>query len=58
MNNSSEFQVNNFSNNGDIRLHFENSKSKKGHNFQIVEKKLRITSPTGMDSPFDSEKLF
>ena len=28
----SEFQVNVFSNNKDIRLHLENSKSKKGHN--------------------------
>ena len=33
----------------------ENSKSKKGHNF--VKKNWRITSPTGMGSPFDSEKL-
>ena len=33
MNNYSEFQVNIFSNNKDIRLHLENSKSKKGHNF-------------------------
>ena len=33
MNNYSEFQVNIFSNNRDIRLHLENSKSKKGHNF-------------------------
>ena len=32
MNNYSEFQVNIFSNNRDIGLHFENSKSKKGHN--------------------------
>ena len=29
--------------------------SKKGHNF--VKKKLRITSPTVMGSPFDSEQL-
>ena len=29
----SEFQVNIFSNNRDIRLHLENCKSKKGHNF-------------------------
>ena len=29
-NNYSEFQVNIFSNNRDIRLHLENSKSKKG----------------------------
>ena len=29
----SEFQVNIFSNNRDIRLHLENSKSKTGHNF-------------------------
>ena len=33
MNNNSEFQVNIFSNNRDIRLHLENSKSKKGQNF-------------------------
>ena len=29
----------------------ENFKSKKGHNF--VKKKWRITSPTGLGSPFD-----
>ena len=33
MNNYPEFQVNFFSNNRDIRLHLENSKSKKGRNF-------------------------
>ena len=33
VNNYSEFQVKVFSNNRDIRLHLENSKSKKGHNF-------------------------
>ena len=33
MNNYSECQVNIFSNNRDIRLHLENSTSKKGHNF-------------------------
>ena len=33
MNNYSEFQVNIFSNNRAIRLHLENSKSKKGHTF-------------------------
>ena len=33
MKNYSEFQVNIFSNNRDIGLHLENSKSKKGHNF-------------------------
>ena len=33
VNNYSEFQVNIFSNNRNIRLHLENSKSKKGHNF-------------------------
>ena len=32
MNNNSEFQVKVFSNNKGIRLHLENSKSKKGHN--------------------------
>ena len=52
----SEFQVNVFSNNRDIRLHLENSKSKKGHNF--VKKNWRITSPADMGSPFDSEQLF
>ena len=51
-----EFQGNIFSNDRDIRLHLENSKSKKGLNF--VPKNLRITSPTGMGSPFDSEQLF
>ena len=39
----------------DIRLHLENSKSKKGHNFV---KKWRITSPIGVVFPFDSEQLF
>ena len=34
----------------------ENSKSKKGHNF--IKKNSRITSPTGMGSPFDSEQIF
>ena len=29
---------------------------KKGHNF--VKKNCRITSPTGMESAFDSEQLF
>ena len=33
MNNYSVFQENIFSINRDIRLHLENSKSKKGHNF-------------------------
>ena len=37
------------------KLLHENSKSKKGHNFV---KKCRITSHTGMGSPFDSEQLF
>ena len=55
LNNYSEFQVNIFSNNRDIRLHLENSKSKKGHNFV---KKNWITSPTGIGSPFDSELPF
>ena len=55
VNNYSKFQVNIFSNNRDIRLHLENSKSKRGHNFV---KKWRITSPTGMGSPFNSEQLF
>ena len=56
MNKYSEFQVNIFSNNRDIRLHLENSKSKKGHNF--VKKNWSITYPTGMGSTFDSEHLF
>ena len=55
MNNHSEFQVNFFSNNRDIRLHLENSKSKMGHNF--VKKNWKIITPTGMGSPFDSEQL-
>ena len=50
MNNYSEFQVNIFSNNRDIRLHLENSKLKKGHGF--VKKNWRITSPNGIGSPF------
>ena len=33
MNNYCKFQVNIFNNNRGIRLHLENSKSKKGHNF-------------------------
>ena len=37
------------------KLLHDNSKSKKGHNFV---KNCRITSPTGMGSPFDSEQLF
>ena len=41
MNNYSEFQVNAFSNNKDIRLHLENSKSKKG----ITVKKIRGLPP-------------
>ena len=37
VNNYSELQVNIFSNNRDIMLHLENSKSKKGHYFvQII----------------------
>ena len=40
----------------DFRLHLENSKSKKGHNF--VKKNWKITSPTGISFPFDSEQLF
>ena len=38
--------------NARLQLHLENSKSKKGHNY--VKKYIRITSPTGMGSPFDS----
>ena len=56
VNNYSEFQVNIFSNNRDIRLHLDNSKLKKGHNFVI--KNWKITSPTGMSSSYDSEQLF
>ena len=55
MNNYSEFQENIFSNNRDIRLHLENSKLKKGHNF--VKKNWMITSPNGIGFPFDSEQL-
>ena len=33
----------------------ENSKTIKKHNY--VKKNLRITSPTGMGSPFDSKQL-
>ena len=48
VNNYSEFQVNVniFSNNRDIRLNLENSKSKKGHN-----------SVMGIGSPFDKVKV-
>ena len=35
----------------------ENFKSKKGHNF-VKKKSCRITFPTGMGFPFDSEQLF
>ena len=45
----SEFQVNIFSNNRDIRLHLENSKSKKGHNFV---KKLEDYLPYWYGFPF------
>ena len=38
-----------------LKLHLENSKSKKGNNF--VKKNWMSTSPTDMDSPFDSEQL-
>ena len=54
--NYSEFQVNIFSNNRNLKMSkflHENSKSKKGHNF--VKKNWRIIYPTGMGSPFDSE---
>ena len=33
----------------------KNSKSKMGHN--LVKKNWRITSPTGMGSPLESEQL-
>ena len=52
VNNYSEFQVNIFSNNRDIRLHLEISKSRKGHNFVKKIGGLR------MGSPFDNEQLF
>ena len=54
VNNYSEFQVNIFSNNRDVRLHLENSKSKKGSNF--FKKNWRITPLTGMGSTFKSEQ--
>ena len=41
--------------NAQLQLLLENSKWKKGHNF--VKKILRITSPTGMGSPFDCKQL-
>ena len=37
-----------------LQLHLENSRLKKGHNYV---KKMKITSPTSMGSPFDSEQL-
>ena len=48
LNNYSEFQVNIFSNNRDIRLHLENSKSKKGHN--VVKKFSHDDAADGYDS--------
>ena len=41
--------------NNPLQLHLENSKSKKGHNW--VKKNLRIISPTGTGSPFNSKQL-
>ena len=41
--------------NARLKLHLENSKSKKGHNF--VKNNWKITSPTVMGSPFESEQL-
>ena len=38
--------------NARLQLLLENSKSKEGHNY--AGKKLRITSPTGKGSPFNS----
>ena len=38
-----------------LQLLLENSASNKGHNF--VKNILRITSPAGMGSPFDSKQL-
>ena len=38
---------------GQLQLLLENSKSIRGHNH--VQKNLRITSPTGKGSPFDSK---
>ena len=38
-----------------LQLHLENSTSKKGHYY--VKTNLRITSPTGIGSPFDSKQL-
>ena len=52
MNNYSEFQVNIFSKNSHIRLHLEILSQKRGI---TLSKKWRITSPTGMGSPFDGE---
>ena len=37
-----------------LQLHLVNSKSKKGNNYIKI---LRITTATGMGSPFDSECL-
>ena len=36
---------------------FENSKSKKEHNYMYVKIILRVICPTGMYSPFDSKQL-
>ena len=41
--------------NAQLQLLLENFKLKKGHKY--VKKKLRITSPIGMGSPFDSKQL-
>ena len=55
VNNYSEFQVNIFSNNRDIsKCEREILNRKRGRTLSNI---WRITSPTGMGSPFDSEQL-
>ena len=60
MNNYSEFQVNICSNNRDIRLHLENSKSKKGHNFVKTNwsRAREIVGFAGSGPIFETENRF
>ena len=53
VNNYSEFKVNSFSNNRDIRMHVENSKSKKGHNFVQKNGGFRSTPDDDDDAADD-----
>ena len=59
MNNYSEFQVNIFRNNRDIRKYqsFCRKIVSRKRGITLSKKNWRITSPTGMGFPFDSEHL-